>query len=185
VGQFQKPMQPDPKRGESRRNFAGPAGDSCSGPCGLSRGAHALGTRPRIWFFDHDAVKRAVASVQNCGLLEVRGGVSPRPARLTGWEGLRICWMASFGSLEKRGDRRDASQAREPGSTSRPCRGPQGPRCKYDRRAAQRGSPEGQRRHAGPYAVAGVGATNRELASRGWRSPRTLFLISMRGGPAR
>jgi hypothetical protein len=67
-------MQPDPKRGESRRNFAfqrailalALAGD----PVARTRSELA-----RV-YGDHDAVKRAVASLQDCGLLEVRGGVS-------------------------------------------------------------------------------------------------------------
>lgn len=67
-------MQPDRKRGESRRHFA------------LKRAILALvlagdpvaRTRPELAreFGDPKAVKRAVASLQDCGLLEIRGGQS-------------------------------------------------------------------------------------------------------------
>jgi hypothetical protein len=85
-------MQPNPKRGESRRNFAVQrailalilAGDPVARTCPeLARE-----------FGDSEAVKRAVASLQDCGLLEVRGGESqslwPTNAarqahRLEGW----------------------------------------------------------------------------------------------------
>lgn len=67
-------MQPDPKRGETRRNFAVQrailalmlAGDPV---------ARTLSELARV-FGDHEAVKRAAASLQSCGLLEIRGGVS-------------------------------------------------------------------------------------------------------------
>jgi hypothetical protein len=67
-------MQSEPKRGESRGNFAAQrailalilAGD----PVARTRSELA-----RI-FGDHEAVKRAVASLQGCGLLEIRGGES-------------------------------------------------------------------------------------------------------------
>lgn len=67
-------MQPDPKRGESRRNFAVQrailalilAGD----PVARTRSELA-----RV-FEDHKAVKQAIAALQNCGLLEIRGGES-------------------------------------------------------------------------------------------------------------
>jgi len=65
-------MQPDPKRGESRRSFAVQrailalllAGDPVA--CTLPELARALG--------DHIAVRRAVAALEDCGLLEVTGG---------------------------------------------------------------------------------------------------------------
>jgi len=67
-------MQPDPKRGESRRNF------------GVQRAILALTlagdpvarTRSELArvFGDHEAAKRAVVSLQNCGLLEITGGAS-------------------------------------------------------------------------------------------------------------
>lgn len=67
-------MQPDPKRGESRRNFV------------VQRAILALmlagdpvpRTRPELtrMFGDRNAVKRAVASLQDSGLLEIRGGES-------------------------------------------------------------------------------------------------------------
>jgi hypothetical protein len=63
-------MQPDPKRGESRRNFA------------VQRAILALllesdpmarmSSELAPIFGDH-AVKQAVSSLQSCGLLEVRG----------------------------------------------------------------------------------------------------------------
>lgn len=67
-------MQPDPKRGESRRNFAVQrailalilAGDPVART--FPELARAIG--------DHEAVKRAVASLRDCGLLEIRGGES-------------------------------------------------------------------------------------------------------------
>jgi hypothetical protein len=67
-------MQPDPKRGESRRNFAVQrailalmlAGD----PVARTRSELA-----RV-FGDQEAVQGAVASLQSCGLVEVKGGVS-------------------------------------------------------------------------------------------------------------
>jgi len=67
-------MQADPKRGESRRNFV------------VQRAILALTlagdpvarTRPELVreFGDHEAVKQAVASLQDRGLLEIRGGES-------------------------------------------------------------------------------------------------------------
>lgn len=67
-------MQPDPKRGESWRSFKVQrailalllAGDPVART--LPELAHALG--------DHRAVKRAVAALEDCGLLEVKGGES-------------------------------------------------------------------------------------------------------------
>jgi len=67
-------MQPDPKRGESRRSFKVQrailalilAGDPVART--LPELARAIG--------DHDAAKRGVAALQHCGLLEVRGGES-------------------------------------------------------------------------------------------------------------
>lgn len=67
-------MQPDPKRGESHRNFAVQrailaltlAGDPVART--LPELARALE--------DHKAVKRAVAALRDCGLLEIRGGES-------------------------------------------------------------------------------------------------------------
>jgi hypothetical protein len=65
-------MQPDPKRGVSRRNFAVQrailalllAGDPVART--LPELARALG--------DHKAVQRAVAALEDCGLLEIKGG---------------------------------------------------------------------------------------------------------------
>jgi hypothetical protein len=67
-------MQPDPKRGESRRGFV------------VQRAILALmlagdpvpRTHPELtrMFGDHDVVKRAVASLKDSGLLEIRGGES-------------------------------------------------------------------------------------------------------------
>lgn len=67
-------MQPDPKRGESRRGFAVQrailalilAGD----PVARTRSELA-----RV-FGDRKAVKQAIASLQDYGLLEIRGGES-------------------------------------------------------------------------------------------------------------
>lgn len=85
-------MQPNPKRGDSRRDFAVQrtilalllAGDPV--PRTVSELAREIG--------DRDAVERAVAALENCGLLEARGGESqslwPTPAarqahRLEAW----------------------------------------------------------------------------------------------------
>lgn len=67
-------MQADPKRGESRRNFK------------IQRAILALiltgdpvaRTGPELAreIGDHEAVERAVGSLRNCGLLEIRGGES-------------------------------------------------------------------------------------------------------------
>lgn len=67
-------MQPDPKRGESRRGFV------------VQRAILALmlagdpvpRTRPELnrMFGDREAVKRAVTSLKDSGLLEIRGGES-------------------------------------------------------------------------------------------------------------
>jgi hypothetical protein len=67
-------MQPDPKRGESRRDFV------------VQRAILALilagdpvpRTRPELtqMFGDGKAVKQAVASLQSYGLIEIRGGES-------------------------------------------------------------------------------------------------------------
>lgn len=65
-------MQPDPKRGESRRNFKVQrailalilAGDP------VARTGRELARE----IGDHEAVERAVGSLHDCGLLETRGG---------------------------------------------------------------------------------------------------------------
>ena len=64
-------MQPDPKPGDSRRNFA------------VQRAILAMTlagdpvprTRSELTriFGDHEAVKQAIASLRSCGLLEIRG----------------------------------------------------------------------------------------------------------------
>lgn len=67
-------MQPDPKRGETPRHFAFQRAILAM----LLAGDPVARTRSELTrvFGDHEAVKRAVASLQNCGLLEVRGGES-------------------------------------------------------------------------------------------------------------
>ena len=67
-------MQPDPKRGDSRRDFAVQrailavllAGDPV--PRTTTELAREIG--------DREAVERAVAALEDCGLLEIRGGES-------------------------------------------------------------------------------------------------------------
>lgn len=85
-------MQPDPKRGDSRADFAVQrailalllAGDPV--PRTVGELAREIG--------DQDAVERAIADLEGCGLLETRGGESqslwPTPAarqahRLEAW----------------------------------------------------------------------------------------------------
>jgi DNA-binding FadR family transcriptional regulator len=67
-------MQPDRKRGESRRHFAVQRAILAL----VLAGDPVARTRPELAreFGDSEAVRRAVASLQKCGLLEVRGGES-------------------------------------------------------------------------------------------------------------
>lgn len=67
-------MQSNPKRGESRRNFAVQRAILAL----ILAGDPVARTRPELAreFGDQEAVKRAVASLQDCGLLEIRGGES-------------------------------------------------------------------------------------------------------------
>jgi hypothetical protein len=67
-------MQANPKRGESRRNFAVQRAILAL----ILAGDPVARTRPELAraIGDHEAVKRAVASLQDCGLLETRGGKS-------------------------------------------------------------------------------------------------------------
>jgi len=67
-------MQPDPKRGESRRNFVVQRAILAL----MLAGDPVARTRPELarMFEDRDAVRRAVASLQDSGLLEIRGGES-------------------------------------------------------------------------------------------------------------
>jgi hypothetical protein len=67
-------MQANPKRGESRRNFAVQRAILAL----ILAGDPVARTRPELAreFGDHEAVKRAIAALQDCGLLEVRGGAA-------------------------------------------------------------------------------------------------------------
>ena len=67
-------MQPDPKRGESRRHFAVQRAILAL----ILAGDPVARTGPELdrEFGDQKAVKRAIASLQDCGLLEIRGGES-------------------------------------------------------------------------------------------------------------
>jgi DNA-binding FadR family transcriptional regulator len=65
-------MQPDPKRGESRRSFAFQRAILAL----LLAGDPVARTLPELAraFGDHRAVRRAVAALEDCGLLEIKGG---------------------------------------------------------------------------------------------------------------
>ena len=67
-------MQPNPKRGESRRNFKVQRAILAL----ILAGDPVARTRPELarQFEDQDAVKRAIESLEKCGLLEIRGGES-------------------------------------------------------------------------------------------------------------
>jgi hypothetical protein len=67
-------MQPNRKRGESRRQFAAQRAILAL----VLAGDPVARTRPELAreFEDADAVKRAVVSLEKCGLLETRGGES-------------------------------------------------------------------------------------------------------------
>lgn len=66
-------MQPNPKRGESRRNFAVQRAILAL----ILAGDPVARTRPELAReFGDSAVKRAVTSLEKCGLLEIRGGES-------------------------------------------------------------------------------------------------------------
>jgi hypothetical protein len=67
-------MQPDPKRGESRRSFAVQRAILAL----MLAGDPVARTRSELAciYGDHEAVQRAIESLQDWGLLEVRGGVS-------------------------------------------------------------------------------------------------------------
>lgn len=67
-------MQPDPKRGESPRNFAVQRAILAL----MLAGDPVARTRPELarMFGDDDAVSRAVASLRGNDLLEIRGGES-------------------------------------------------------------------------------------------------------------
>jgi hypothetical protein len=85
-------MQPDPKRGDSRRDFAVQRAILAV----LLAGDPVPRTTPELAreIGDREAVERAVAALEDCGLLEIRGGDSqslwPTPAareahRLEAW----------------------------------------------------------------------------------------------------
>jgi hypothetical protein len=67
-------MQPNRRRGESRRQFAVQRAILAL----VLAGDPVARTRPELAreFGDPEAVKRAVASLEKCGLLEIRGGES-------------------------------------------------------------------------------------------------------------
>ena len=67
-------MQPNRRRGESRRHFAVQRAILAL----VLAGDPVARTRPELVreFEDPEAVKRAVASLEDCGLLEIRGGES-------------------------------------------------------------------------------------------------------------
>lgn len=67
-------MQPDPKRGESRRDFVVQRAILAQ----MLAGDPVPRTRPELnrMFGDRQAVKRAVAALEESGLLEIRGGES-------------------------------------------------------------------------------------------------------------
>jgi hypothetical protein len=67
-------MQPDRKRGESRRHFAVQRAILAL----ILAGDPVARTHPELAreFEDPETVKQAVAALEKCGLLEVRGGES-------------------------------------------------------------------------------------------------------------
>jgi hypothetical protein len=64
-------MQPDPKRGESRRNFAVQRAILAL----ILAGDPVARTRPEL-AREFEGSEAAVASLEDCGLVEVRGGES-------------------------------------------------------------------------------------------------------------